>query len=139
MEVVYRKNNMESFMIITPENLNEQDYKLQMVLNNHIKGLVPVTVKMLDNQNKLYYDTTALISLKSLYAAKKISGEDILQFLEAFKRLSENLREYLLDYRNIMYDLDYIFVREPDGQFFFCYDAQGDSNLNKCAMKIRKQ
>ena len=32
MEVVYRKNNMESFMIITPENLNEQDYKLQMVL-----------------------------------------------------------------------------------------------------------
>ena len=134
MEVVYRKNNMESFMIITPENLNEQDYKLQMVLNNHIKGLVPVTVKMLDNQNKLYYDTTALISLKSLYAAKKISGEDILQFLEAFKRLSENMREYLLDYRNIMYDLDYIFVREPDGQFFFCYDAQGDSNLNKCAM-----
>lgn len=131
MEVSYRKNNTGSFMIITPENLNENDYKLQMVLHNHIKGLVPFTVKMLDNQNRLYFDTTGLISLKTFYAAKKITGSGIVQFVEALKRLSETLREYLLNPDCIMYDLEYIFVREKDGQYFFCYDAQGEYELNR--------
>lgn len=120
-EISYKKDGNKSFMIIKNVKLSEEDYKLQMVLNNNIEGMISMNIKMVNNNYEIYYCTTSMISLKNMIAKNKMSGKEIYNLVKGIQRLSENMKEYLLDINGILFDMDYIYIRLQTEQYGFCY------------------
>ena len=59
MEISYIKDGNRNTMIIKDIKIEKNDYKLQMVLNNHIEGLVQISVESINNETMLYYDISS--------------------------------------------------------------------------------
>ena len=53
MEISYIKDGNRNTMIIKDIKIEKNDYKLQMVLNNHIEGLVQISVESINNETML--------------------------------------------------------------------------------------
>lgn len=121
MEVSYKKDGNRSFMIIESESLNEDDYKYQMIKNNSIKFLLPMKVNMIDNKTYLYYETTSMLSLQSMYNKKLIDHKDFMELIKSIKKVTESLKEYLLGSENILFDMECIFVDRMKEKIQFCY------------------
>lgn len=127
MEITYKKDGNQKFVIFKECNIDEKDYKLQMLLNNNIEGLVSINIRNVNNRSEIWYDTTSLTAVSSLYSRKLMIGEDVLNFIKAIKVLADNLREYLLDINNICFSADMIFTEKNTNKYRFCYalNSQG--------------
>lgn len=121
MDISYKKDGQQKFVIVRDIDFEENDYKLQMLFNNHIDGLVPLAVRNVNNQLELWYDTTSLVTADSMHSRKLMSGEDVLCFIRAVKSISDNLKEYLLDINNIWFSMDMIFATREEKKYKFCY------------------
>ena len=45
MEISYKKDGMNNYMIIRNQKDVENDYKLQMLINNKIEGILSINIK----------------------------------------------------------------------------------------------
>lgn len=121
MEVSYKKDGNRKFLIVKQEKLEETDYKLQMVLNNKISGIVPMSIRNINNEAEIYYCTTSMISMESMFAQKNITVHELCEVIKNIKIISENMREYLLDINNIIFDMQFVFINRKSGKYGFCY------------------
>ena len=78
----------------------KNDYKLQMVLNNHIEGLVQISVESINNETMLYYDISSKTQMSNMFTRKQMSGKELYIFIKDIKMLSERMSEYLLTLDN---------------------------------------
>lgn len=131
MEVSYKKDGNSNFMILKEQAIDESDYRFQMIMNNHIKGLVPMSVKSINNQQDIYYETTSLVSIESAYSKKRMSGEDIYNLIKSIRDLSDTISEYLLNINNIIFDTAYVYVKKQEKKYNFCYYPKTDSNFQE--------
>lgn len=131
MEISYKKDGNQNFMIIKEQIIDENDYKFQMVINNHIKGLVPLSVKSINNRQEIYYNTTSMVSVESMYAKKRMSGQEVCSLIKSIKKLSDTMKEYLLDINNILFDTAYVYIKKNEEQYAFCYCPQSKNNFQE--------
>lgn len=121
MEVDYKKDGIKNYMIIRNEEELKNDYRLQMIINNDIDGILPLSIKTVNNENQFYYDITAQNSMRSIYSKEKISGKEIEAFVVSLSSMAKSMKEYLLDINNVILDIDYIYWNEKKNMFCFCY------------------
>lgn len=132
MEVLYKKDGNKNTMIIKEENINEDDYKLQMIFNNEIKGILPLTLKNIDNKLEIHYDISSMVSLESMYAKRRMVGKEIYSLVKSIKKLSDSMREYLLSINGILFETGLVYLKRQGEKFYFCYfprivkDTEGD-------------
>lgn len=126
MEITYKKDGRGSFLIITPEQFDESDYKYQMFKNNSLKSLLRMNVKTINNRDMFYYDTTSMTSLKSVFSKRLMCGNDFLMLLKNLKKMSDALKEYLLDVEDILLDPEYIYKKNQTEEYYFCYYPASD-------------
>ena len=81
MEISYNKDGNRNTMIIKNVNVDENHYQLQMVLNNRIEGIIPISIEQINNQNSIQYNISSKTRLSDFYARKQISGEDLYSFV----------------------------------------------------------
>ena len=106
MEISYIKDGNRNTMIIKDIKIEKNDYKLQMVLNNHIEGLVQISVESINNETMLYYDISSKTQMSNMFTRKQMSGKELYIFIKDIKMLSERMSEYLLTLDNIIFDTD---------------------------------
>ncbi|MFQ9516301.1 MAG: DUF6382 domain-containing protein [Eubacterium sp.] len=121
MEISYKRDGSQNFMIIKEQEINENDYKLQMVINNNIQGIIPLSIKTINNKPEIYYGITSMISMESMYAKKQMSGRDIYNLVKSIKNLSDNMKEYLLDINNILFGMEFVYLKRQEEKYRFCY------------------
>lgn len=131
MEIVYKKDGSQNFMIIKGQVIDENDYKFQMILNNKIKGLIPLSVKVINNKQEIYYETTSMITLESMYAKKRMSAGEIYNMVKSIKKLSDTMKEYLLDINNIIFDAQYVYIKRQEEKYEFCYCPGAGQNFQE--------
>lgn len=129
MEIAYKKDGNENYMIIREHKINENDYKLQMILNNNIDGIVTVSIRNINNTQELFYRTTSMLSLENMFVKKGMSGEDFFQLIKAIKNLFESMKGYLLEPKNIMFDVSSIFIKRQSGKYMFCYCPENEGQI----------
>lgn len=126
MEIVYKKDGNQKFMIIRNPQIEENDYKMQMISNNNIKGVIAFKELMLNNKIELWYDVTSLSTLENTYSRKMMTGEEIENLIKSIKQLSEYLKEYLLSIENILFSVDMVFVKKDEYRFCYCPEKRGN-------------
>lgn len=131
MEISYIKDGNKNTMLIKDINVNENDYQLQMVMNNHIEGIIAMSIEHINNHSIIRYNISAKTRLSDLYARKQMSGKELYSFVKDIKLLAERVSEYLLDINNIVFDAELIYFNRQTGKFEFCYvpQAQGDFQI----------
>lgn len=132
MEISYIKDGNRNIMIIKNVDIDENDYKLQMVINNRITGIIPINIEQINNQNSIQYDVSSKIKLSDFYARKQMSGKELYSFVKDIKVLAEQMNEYLLDINSIAFDVELIYFNRQTGKYEFCYipKTQGDFQIN---------
>lgn len=131
MEISYNKDGNRNTMIIKNVNVDENHYKLQMVLNNRIEGIIPISIEQINNQNSIQYNISSKTRLSDFYARKQMSGKELYRFVEDIRALSEKINEYLLDINSIAFDVEFIYYDRQTGRYEFCYmpETQGDFQI----------
>ena len=131
MDISYVKDGNRNKMIIKGLEINENDYKLQMAMNNRIDGILEFRIEHLNNDKMVYYDISSKIKFENLYTRKRMSGKELYSFIKDIKILAENLDKYLLNLNNILFDLAHIYFNKQTGKYEFCYipQSQGDFEI----------
>ncbi len=112
-------------LMIQSSEMYKENYQVKMIRENHIRGLLKVTVCHKDSCGQYLYDIGGLISLKAKYEKLLCQKEEIQSFLKQFIYLIDILDNYMLERNCIILDPDFIFYK--DEEYFFCYYP----NLNK--------
>ena len=131
MEISYRKDGSCNSLIIKELDIDENDYKFQMVINNNIDGLIPLSIKTINNKPEIHYKITSMISMESMYAKKQISGKDIYKLVRSINELSEKMKEYLLNINNIMFHTEFIYLKRQEESYQFCYCPEKTENFQE--------
>ena len=132
MEVAYKKDGKQNYMIFRDCEVDESDYQFQMLMYNNIEGLIPVSIKKINDHQELYYDITSKVSMQTMYAKKGITGSEVYQFLQSLNLLAEKLKEYLLNLDDIVFEPESIFIERKEQKYYYCYlpNNKGDFHEN---------
>lgn len=109
-----------------------RSYRVRMLLENKIQGLLPVTQRQVNGESKYYYEINSLQSLDRLIEKKELKHHELRAILLGCINLFDRLEEYLLNGEQIIIKPDFIYVNvesmEPN---FVCYpDYTGDVRLS---------
>ncbi|MCR5703435.1 MAG: FHA domain-containing protein [Eubacterium sp.] len=129
MEIEYKKDGNQSYMIIPNATIDENDYQIQMVLHNKIEELLPVRINYINNHKELYYDTTSKVALQAGFARRKIGKKELIRLMDTIRKMNEAMKEYLLDVNQILFDPECIFVDLKEEKYYFGYCPTLETDL----------
>ncbi len=121
MEFEIKKDGNTKYLYLKKIKFEEDSYHIQMLLNNQIKGLLPITIRNVNNEREILYNITGLSSLNNVFGRNLLKKEELTRFALAIKQLEETLREYLLCGNNVKFDLNNIYYRLKQKEYYFCY------------------
>ena len=109
------------------------DYQFEMLKNNRIAPLLNCEVLVVDQEIRLSYDITSLVTLKKILERKEIGRNDFIQYLNQIINVFNQLENYLLDYGGILIDSDCIYGSPSDDRLYFIYipDRDMPQNINE--------
>ncbi len=107
----------------------KEDYKLRMIQENEIDGLLELSSCGGDEKSKYCYTITGMISMRDKYEQKMLQSEDILQILMDFLEAMRSMKKYMLDPESLLLYPEVIFYGE--GQWKFCCLPQRRKELTK--------
>lgn len=96
----------------------KEDYKLRMMQENEIEGLLELSSCGGDQRRKYSYTITGMISMKDQYEQKMLLMEDILQILMDLLEAVQSMKKYFLDPESLLLYPEFIFYGQ--GQWKFC-------------------
>ena len=77
MEFEIKKEGNEKYLYAKNIKFDDSDYRIQMILNNNIKGLLPLKIRNVNNEKELLYDITGMSSLSSIFERSLIKKDDL--------------------------------------------------------------
>ena len=100
---------------------NETDYRVRMLLDNKINGLLPVSHRMINGESKYYYEINSLQSMDRVYAKDELDHQQLCSLLKGCIRLYDALEEYLLDGSQIILKPEFIYLNMDSLEPYFVY------------------
>lgn len=100
------------------------DFDIQMLKSNPIPCLLKFDMQMLNGQTSFLYDISGMQSFEKLFEIRKLTFEDLKNFILALKKLSEALSEYLLSEDRVIFLEKCIFTGYGRDRYYFCYYPQ---------------
>lgn len=136
MEITYKKSGNKNNLIVSDIGIKETDYRLNMVMNNDIYGLIPVSMRYIDGKLQLNYDITSMYSLENQFSRYKMKGEELYGLINCIYKVTQSMKEYLLDINNICLSAESVFVDRNTKEFKFCYVPQNETYFQENARKF---
>lgn len=109
-----------------------RNYRVRMLLENSIPGLLPVTQRQINGEIKYYYEINSLQPLARLMEKSALKYGELKALFLGCINIFDRLEEYLLDGGQVIIKPEFIYVNienmEPQ---FVCYpDYAGDARLS---------
>ncbi|MBR5930899.1 MAG: FHA domain-containing protein [Lachnospiraceae bacterium] len=122
MNISFRKNLNRSYMVIEKiPAFSENDFMVQMLLQNDIRTLLKFRYETVNGKTDLLYDISSRQVFQRQFEINKMTGENLKAFCYSVRSMINALEEYLLEPNNIILKKECIFT-DPEGkQYEFCY------------------
>ncbi|MCD8037568.1 MAG: FHA domain-containing protein [Lachnospiraceae bacterium] len=132
--ISYERSMNHNYMVLTSPDFfgmakdSSKSYRVRMILENRIQGLLPVSRREVNGENRYYYEINSLQSLDRLIEKNELRYQDFSTILSGCINLFERLEEYLLNGEQIIIKPDFIFINVENMEpYFVCYpDYTGD-------------
>ena len=105
------ENNHNDLVYTLPTECKKNSLVLGMMNNNTIEGLLPVEFQEEENKRLATYNISSLISLTD-YLQTTLTRTRFLNIFRTIANTYMNMEDYGLEAQNIVFDIDYIFVKE---------------------------
>jgi hypothetical protein len=96
------------------------DYRVHMLEHNRIQGLLRVSLDEDDGRQDIHYDIGSLESLKTIFGAQKLNGDDVSRIIGDIFRTVREIGAYMLSKDDILLDPEYMYVDGKDN-LMLCY------------------
>ncbi len=126
--VYYKADLTKNYMIIEASE-TEINYKVKMINENHIPGLLQVKSIYINDGQQFMYDISSMQSVKILFEKRKLKAEDILNIVRGICETAENLEKYFLQIDNVILCSDMIFMNAETGDTMFTYNPFYKENI----------
>lgn len=134
MYISYSRDYRKNYLIIQDDRVLEGDYRLKMLTQNRIEGLLDCQERMLNGEGLIYYDVTSKQTMKNCFELRKIGKKEIINLFSALERVSEGLQRYILDEGGLVLKPDFIFMNiDKDNYDFLYYPYYENADENQLA------
>lgn len=133
----YERTMNHTYMVLSKcdffgiEQEEKEDYRVRMLLENRIPGILPVTQRRQDGENKFYYEINSLQPISQMYEKEEIDAEALETLLYGCIRVFDKLEEYLLDGAQILLKPEYIYIHPDTKEPYFTYYPKSDIDVRK--------
>lgn len=121
-------NNVYAVYDLTDMDVSVDHVSIMMINNNqnHEIGLAPITFEGINGSySKMMFDVTGKVTLRE-YISKSISQQDFKVMLTNLINTLENFDEIMIDSKQVMLDLDSVFINVLDHKIaFLCIALEG--------------
>ncbi len=122
MNISYKRDMTHNYMVPEiAEGICEDDYRVHMLMENHIRGLLPCSLKHVNCQSRFFYDITSRQSMEHIYGGRRMGVEDIVLLLRGLHRTLKEVKKYLLDEDQIVLEPEMIYMDIETREPLFCY------------------
>ena len=119
----YEEKGSVPFLVYTLDYNEEiDDIALNMIRNSEINNILPVSYHQIDNQKKLEYNISSLVSMNR-YLEGIVQKKRVLTVLKSVCDTFILSEDYLLDTKMFILDPEYIFVNTETGTVKMIYLA----------------
>ena len=131
MEIQYYKDAKHNYLILEAKIDEENVFQYKMLENNRIEGLLPFSLRNMDEASYLYYEMDSKQSIKNRYDRKKMPYEKLLRFLSDMVQITKNVDDYLLEPDHLVLLPEAMFEDFSTGKFFFIYDPLYEKTIDQ--------
>lgn len=122
-----KKELNKTYLIICENDEILNDYRLRMLSDNQISGLIPIEIRSINGRKQLYYDITGKINIVKLTLQRNVDYEDIMGLFAAMKATVEELNKHLLDGEFLVYEPDLIMKNIQTNKYeMICIPSAGE-------------
>lgn len=121
MQVEYKKEWMETYLWILPDNHTEESYEEKMIKCNPGGGRLEFSRQEKDGEEYFCYKVTGKKALNSIYAVLPIGEHQVRTILGQLFAALEEGKEYLLSEEDFLISPNYMFATFPQMDLEFCY------------------
>jgi len=107
-----------------------------MLLQNEIKGLLPIKMEQINGCKEYYYDISSKHSLGSVVKKGTLNAKKIRFLIESIGKLLEQFHEYMLDTDGICLSEELIYTELPEWKLFFCYFEEEGKQFSESLRKL---
>ncbi|MDK2807285.1 MAG: hypothetical protein PWP24_14 [Clostridiales bacterium] len=136
MQVEYKRDMYRNYLVLLCDQSLFEGYEIGMLQNNKIKGLLPVTVKRIDQDTHLYYDITSMQPVAEVYQKCKLTKDDIILMTEGVLEGLLEAKKYLLLEDNVVVDPNYLFMNPEGGSVSLCYIPGYNQSMKEQLSKL---
>lgn len=134
MNIHYKSDLNQSWLIIDGEEMEAENYQLQMLRENDIPGILSMEARCIDGSLQYYYDISGTASLTQNFEHEKLGCQAIKKIVDGLSDTLQTLKRYMLSTEKIIVDPEYIFWKQ--GQPLFCYYPQCTQNLKAAFHRV---
>ncbi|NLL78488.1 MAG: FHA domain-containing protein [Clostridiales bacterium] len=120
----YKRDLSHNYLILTGESREKENYKIRMLERNAVHGILPCSVRYVDNKVKYYYDISSRQPLAAAFSIRKMSFEVINSIFRQLESAFEELGNYLLDSSHILLDMRYMYWDMEEEKIYLIYYPQ---------------
>ena len=118
----YIRNLNTNYERILIDKKPEEDRYQYCILNRGgIRGLLPCSLRYIDESAYLYYDITSRQAVAQLFLNRNITRDWMKDFMWSMQRLRQELSRFLLDDHNILWSPEKIYQDLETNVFSFLY------------------
>lgn len=139
MEVVYKKNLNNNYVVLSNPNIVVNDFRLNMLLKNRIKGFLPIYIGCVDGKVEISYLIESKQSLKQLLERKKLNCNEIINVIKGIINAMDLAGQYLLKVDDIILETELIFSDYNFDEVWFCYYPNSKNNFYEEIKRLSQQ
>ena len=128
MQAEYRREDHKTYFVVKDTRINEYEkndgnvaYDLEMLCENRIKGLLPISIRSFNGETELYYDISTKQTMSVLYDKKKLLKEDLTWIFSGIKNAVKELEDFFLDMECVILDMDYVYINVAKREVLLLY------------------
>ena len=121
IQVDYKRDMHNSYLVIRTEEMSGSTYRISMLLNNRIEGLLGIELRTVDEKNAYYYDISSKQSFACIYERKTLRSPELRKLVRDIISIVGRGKEYLLDENDFVLRPEYIYLSLPACEVSLCY------------------
>lgn len=99
----------------------QENYQIKMIEKNHLDVFLPINIRIIDNQQKYFYDISSKQPISRMFEGNTVAEENIRNIISCILKAISIIDEYMLDIDSMLLDPQLIYIDITNGKFYFTY------------------
>ena len=110
LRLQYRKSMDHNYLVTELPDEDYRDYRLEMILENNVPGLLKASRRMNEGREQIYYEISSMQPLCRIFDHKEIKRSEAAVMLRGIIDVFKSIREYMLSEGALVLDPEYLFM-----------------------------